>query len=119
MKNYTMTENMKLWLKDIYLREAENHRKTASNYHLWALGSHTDVHANMYEKFADEHREFARILETMANDINIDFSDMLFLSEEGDENIKNQDIRCTWKEPMEKEKIAEIIEMAAKVLGIK
>lgn len=66
MPSYTLTENMKMWLKDLYLHEAEEHRIVASNYHLWALGSKTQEDAIMYETYAEENKEFANILEIMA-----------------------------------------------------
>lgn len=61
-----MTENMKFWLKELYLEEAENHFITASNEHLCALGSPNGEAAMLHEMNAEEHREFAIILQDMA-----------------------------------------------------
>lgn len=65
-----MTETMKIWLKELYLSEAEEHRVAASNFHLAALGSN-DENAKQLEEYADENRKFAAILEKMAKEINI------------------------------------------------
>lgn len=64
-----MTENMKIWLKELYLEAAEEHLGAASNEHLWSLGAPTDEASMLHEMNADEHRAFAMILETMANNI--------------------------------------------------
>ena len=64
-----LTENMKLWLQQMYRNEAEEHRGTASNCHIFALGSDTQEDAEQFEQFADEHREFADILDAMAEEI--------------------------------------------------
>lgn len=64
-----MTENMKIWLKELYLEAAEEHYGAASNEHLWALGSDDDETAMLHEMNADENRAFAMILEDMAKKI--------------------------------------------------
>ena len=64
-----MTENMKFWLKQLYLNEADDHIETARFEHLCALGSPTDEIAVIHELSADEHRAFANILTSMANQI--------------------------------------------------
>lgn len=64
-----MTENMKIWLKELYLEAAEAHLGAASNEYLWALGAPNGEAAMLHEMNADEHRAFAMILETMANKI--------------------------------------------------
>ena len=64
-----MTENMKIWLKELYLEAAEEHYGAASNEHLWALGSDNDEASMLHEMNADEHRAFAIMLEDMANKI--------------------------------------------------
>jgi hypothetical protein len=64
-----MTETMKFWLRNLYLREAEEHRGAASNWHLAALGSEGES-AVQCEEYAEENREFADILEKMAKEIN-------------------------------------------------
>jgi hypothetical protein len=64
-----LTENMKLWLKELYLEEANCHLETAKFEHLCALGSPTGEAAMLHEMNADEHREFANILKSMATKI--------------------------------------------------
>jgi hypothetical protein len=64
-----MTENMKIWLKELYLEAAEEHFGAASNEHLWALGAPTDEASMLHEMNADEHRAFANMLTFMANNI--------------------------------------------------
>lgn len=64
-----MTENMKFWLKELYLNEANDHLETARFEHLCALGAHTDEASVLHEMNADEHREFASILKSMAEKI--------------------------------------------------
>lgn len=64
-----MTENMKIWLKELYLEAAEEHLGAASNEHLWALGAPTGEASILHEMNADEHREFADVLKSMANEI--------------------------------------------------
>ena len=64
-----MTENMKIWLKELYLNEANDHLETARFEHLCALGAPTDEASMLHEMNADEHREFANILTFMANNI--------------------------------------------------
>ena len=65
-----LTENMKFWLKELYLEEAENHKITASNEHLCALGSPNGEAAMLHEMNAEEHREYALILEHMASKVD-------------------------------------------------
>lgn len=64
-----MTENMKIWLKKIYLTEANDHLETARFEHLCAIGAPTDEASMLHEMNADEHRAFANILKSMANNI--------------------------------------------------
>ena len=64
-----MTENMKIWLKELYLNEANDHLETARFEHLCALGAPTGEASMLHEMNADEHRAFAMILEDMANKI--------------------------------------------------
>lgn len=68
MNSQALTENMKIWLQELYRAEAKEHRGTTSNCHIMALGSDGES-AAQFEEFADEHREFAEILETMANEL--------------------------------------------------
>ena len=64
-----MTENMKLWLKELYLSEANDHFETARFEHLCALGAPTNEASTLHEMNADKHRAFARILQSMATKI--------------------------------------------------
>ena len=64
-----LTENMKFWLKELYLNEANDHLETARFEHICALGAPTDEASMLHEMNADEHREFASILKSMANKI--------------------------------------------------
>jgi hypothetical protein len=61
-----MSENMKLWLKRLYLEAAEEHRGAAQNEHLWALGSEGEA-AILHAQNSVEHVRFADILTDMAN----------------------------------------------------
>jgi hypothetical protein len=65
-----MTENMKLWLKHLYLEAAEEHRCAASNEHLWALGSKGEA-AMLHAQNSIENAEFADMLTQMANDLEV------------------------------------------------
>lgn len=64
-----LTENMKIWLKRLYLTEANDHLETAKFEHLCALGAPTDEASIFHEMNADEHRKFAMILQSMAKKI--------------------------------------------------
>ena len=68
-----ITENMKFWLKELYLEEANDHLETARFEHLCALGSPTGEAAMLHEMNAEEHREFADILKSMAKKIEEEF----------------------------------------------
>lgn len=70
MKTRVLTENMKIWLKELYINEAADNRITASNCHLWALGSDTPEGAAQWEEYAEEHRDFAIVLEKMAEELD-------------------------------------------------
>lgn len=65
-----MSENMKLWLKHLYLEAAEEHRGAAQNEHLWALGSEGEA-AILHAQNSVEHVKFADILTDMANDLEV------------------------------------------------
>lgn len=65
-----MTENMKLWLKYLYLEAAEEHRGAASNEHLWSLGSEGEA-AMLHAQNSVEHVKFAEILTDMANNLEV------------------------------------------------
>ena len=67
-----ITENQREWLKGLYRKAAENHLITASNEHLWALGSDSNEMAVMHEQNAEEHRDFANMLKNFANNIQED-----------------------------------------------
>ena len=56
-----MTENQKLWLAEII----EEHRVAASNERLWSFGSNDVEQINMHLENAEEHTEFADMLEEM------------------------------------------------------
>lgn len=62
-----LTENMKIWLKQLYLNAAEEHLVAASNERLWALGSDTHEAAALHEANVNEHVAFAEILKSMAS----------------------------------------------------
>lgn len=63
MGNFNMmTENMKTWLKALYLNEATDHYAMARHEHLCALGSPTNEIATIHEMSADEHRAYAIML---------------------------------------------------------
>ena len=64
-----MTENMKIWLKELYENEANDHLETARFEHLCALGSSTNEASMLHEMNADEHRTFAMELQHMAKKI--------------------------------------------------
>lgn len=65
-----MSENMKLWLKHLYLEATEEHRGAAQNEHLWALGSEGEA-AILHAQNSVEHVKFADILTDMANDLEV------------------------------------------------
>jgi hypothetical protein len=65
-----MSENMKLWLKHLYLEAAEEHRGAAQNEHLWALGSEGEA-AILHAQNSVEHVQFADILTDMANNLEV------------------------------------------------
>lgn len=67
-----LTENMKMWLQQMYRNEAKEQRGTAENCHIFALGSDTQEDAEQFEQFAEEHREFANILDAMADELDED-----------------------------------------------
>jgi hypothetical protein len=62
-----LTENMKIWLKELYENEANDHLETAKFEHLCALGAPTDEASMLHEMNADEHRAFAKELRYMAS----------------------------------------------------
>ena len=97
-----MTENMKLWLQKLYLEAADEHREAAKNCHIFALGSETQKSAVQFEAFADEHREFASILEDMAKEIDIDCKKQ-FIIKITDTNVYINDKLCECAMPMDKE----------------
>jgi hypothetical protein len=65
-----MTENMKIWLKELYLEEVNDHLETARFEHLCALGAPTGEASMLHEMNADEHRAFAMMLQSMAENID-------------------------------------------------
>ena len=65
-----MTENQREWLKGLYREAAEDHLITASNEHLWALGSEGAA-AILHAQNSVEHVRFANILTDMANNLEV------------------------------------------------
>ena len=72
MDNCVLTENMKIWLKELYHDAAKEHLATASNCHIWSLGSDTQESEMQWEEYAEEHREFVHILECLANELDLE-----------------------------------------------
>lgn len=64
-----MTENMKEWLRNLYLDAAEEHRGAAQNENLWALGADDEEIAIMHYNNAAENLRFAAMLTVMAEQI--------------------------------------------------
>lgn len=64
-----MTENMRFWLKELYLREAKDHLETARFEHLCALGAPTNEASMLHEINSEEHREFAAMLRKFSEKI--------------------------------------------------
>lgn len=58
-----MTENQRRWLEELI----EEHTVAASNERLWAKGAPDLETAQMHEENADEHVEFAQMLENLLN----------------------------------------------------
>lgn len=67
----TMTETQKIWLKEIFLSNAKDFRMGAFNMHLMALGSDGEE-AVQLEGQVEEQREFARMLEALAEGLGLD-----------------------------------------------
>ena len=65
-----MTENQREWLKGLYREAAEDHLVTASNEHLWALGSEGEASA-LHAQNSVEYVRFADILTNMANNLEV------------------------------------------------
>lgn len=63
-----MTENMKIWLRRLYLEAAEEHRGAAQNEHLWALGSEGEA-AMLHAQNSVEHVKFADLLTAWAENL--------------------------------------------------
>jgi hypothetical protein len=60
-----LTDNMRLWLKNLFLEEAEQQMITAENENLWALGS-TGEAAMLHANNGVEHVHYANLLKMMA-----------------------------------------------------
>ncbi len=69
-KNVNLTENMIEWMKEMYLEAAKDELDTASNCHIFALGSDTQESVEQWEEYAEEHREYAEILKNMAEELD-------------------------------------------------
>lgn len=76
-----MTENQKFWLEQLYLEAAEDHRDTANNEHLCAMGAPTAEAAMLHEGNAREHRMFAIKLEQMARQVKEEIPNMTPIEE--------------------------------------
>lgn len=72
MDNIVLTERMKDWLKELYLEQAKQHISSASDCHIFALGSEIQEEAIQFDEMADEHREFAHILECLAKELDLE-----------------------------------------------
>lgn len=59
-------ENILEFIRQDLLSLAEEHAVTASNEHLWALGSDDPESAAQHEQYAEEHRELAEMYRKMA-----------------------------------------------------
>ena len=70
MDKYQFTENMKIWLAELFIEQAREHRGAAANCHIFALGSDGEE-AQQFEEYREEHIQFAQILETMCKDLGI------------------------------------------------
>ena len=60
-----LTDNMRSWLRNLFLEEAENQMVTAENENLWALGS-TGEAAMLHANNGVEHVQYANLLKMMA-----------------------------------------------------
>lgn len=69
-KNVNLTENMIKWMEEMYLNASKEELSTASNCHIFALGSDTQESAEQWEEYAEEHREYAEILKNMAEELD-------------------------------------------------
>ena len=54
----------------MYLEAAKDELDTASNCHIFALGSDTQESVEQWEEYAEEHREYAEILKNMAEELD-------------------------------------------------
>lgn len=63
-----MTENIKFWLRNLYMEEMGEALGAASNEHLWALGSDGES-AEQHEANSAEQYEYASILNRLSDDI--------------------------------------------------
>ena len=50
-------------MKEMYLEAVKDELSTASNCHIFALGSNTQESAEQWEVYAEEHRDYAQKLE--------------------------------------------------------
>ena len=64
-----LTENMKIWLRALYLEEIEHSYSAARTEHYRAMGSRTNQESDEHEHNADEYRAYAHILEDMAAEL--------------------------------------------------
>ena len=71
MDNCTLTETMKVWLRELYFEAIKAHTEAASNLHVVALVGNRDMEEQL-EEYASEHREFAHILSCLAKELDFD-----------------------------------------------
>ena len=60
-----LTESQMEWLKEMLNTEIDEHLRTATNNHIFALGSKSNKEAIAFEKLADENRDYARQLDAI------------------------------------------------------
>lgn len=61
-KKDSITENHKIWLKELLMEASDEAFASARNEHLFALGAKTNKESKMHEQNADELRTYARLL---------------------------------------------------------
>jgi hypothetical protein len=64
-----LTENQAKWFKELIEKAADEALGMARNSHLFALGAKTQEDSVAFEMFADENRDYARILREIASSL--------------------------------------------------
>ena len=59
-----MTENMKIWLEQLYDNEIEDTKATIANEHLWELG-HNGEEPNPHTENIEQLHEYLEVLEEL------------------------------------------------------